>query len=105
MSVKDVMAVVDARILNSPIVKDKLLIGSTEFIGAFTRDPILVDLPGGGVEGVETSFACRANALFNQLEPGTPVQIEGHGYFRLLREILPGGDESGLTVLELGDML
>lgn len=104
MTVRDFMADVDARIFKSPIVNDVLVIGSTRIDGAFWREARELQLVGGGVQAVQISFDCRYVALIGRLLPGDLVQVEGHARFRFLREIVPGGDESGKTIIELGEL-
>ena len=105
MTARDLMRRVDARIFNSRIIKDVLIIGSTRISGAFTRAARELVMPGGAVEGVAISFDCQYPSIVGQLEEGAIVTIEGHGRFRFLRELPPGGDHSGLVVLDLGEML
>jgi len=105
MTVRDFMASVDARIFKSKVVQDVLLIGSTRIEGAFFEQPRELSLPGADIQAVQLSFECRYESKIGNLENGDIVTIEGHGRYRFKREVLPGGDESGITVIELGELV
>lgn len=106
MTVRDVMAVFDRRILRSRIVKDLADFGTATGVeGAFHMQPRVIELPHGGVVGVALSFDTRASNEISQLQLNDPFTIQGHGTYRFLRELVPGGDESGLTIIELGENL
>lgn len=104
--VKDLMAKVDRRIFRSKIVSAIADFGVVDDVeGAFFDQPREVNLPIGGVMSLALSFECQYREEFAALEQGMLVTIDGVRY-RFLRELLPGGgDESGLTVIELGEVL
>lgn len=106
MGVRDFMAAVDRRIFASPIVEALASFGETTGIaGAFHRKPREISLPGGDIQAITLSFDCHYVDELAQLEHGDDFTIEGEGTFRFLREVIPGGDESGLTIIELGEKL
>jgi hypothetical protein len=102
VSVRDFMAAVDARILKSPVVRDIMRIGSYEVPGVFFAEPREIPLAGGSVMGVEYSFDCRWEKKISNLSEQDLVTIVGFGRLRFLREVVPGGDSSGMTTIELG---
>jgi hypothetical protein len=102
VSVREFMAAVDARILASPVVRDIMKIGSYEVPGVFFAEPREIPLAGGSVRGVELSFDCRWEKKISQLTEQDLVTIVGFGRYRFLCEVIPGGDASGMTTLELG---
>lgn len=55
--------------------------------------------------GVGVSFECQYDDDIAQLQLGDAIVIEDYGSFRFLRELQPGGDESGHTIIELGETL
>jgi hypothetical protein len=98
------MARIDRRIFKSKIVEARASFGPTHDIrGAFFRQPREVAFPEGAVQSVQISFECQYVSAIAQLQTGDTFSVEGYGSFRFLRELLPGGDESGLTVIELGE--
>lgn len=103
--VRDLMARVDARIYKSKIVRALMLIGTESIEGAFFKDYRDYPLPDGGVAGLAISFECRYSASIGQLERNDLVSIDDYGEFRFLRELIPRGDESGKTIIELGSVL
>lgn len=106
MTVRDFMARIDRRIFKSKIVEALASFGSTEDIrGAFFQQYREINLPGGSVSGVGISFECQYVPAIAALAVGDPFTVEGYGTYRFLRELIPGGDESGLTVIELGEEL
>jgi hypothetical protein len=106
MTVRDVMAMFDRRIFGSRIVKAVALIdGSIEVQGAFFHQPREIQMPGGAVQTVGISFECQYVDAIGTLDLNELVSIDNYGSFRFLRELLPGGDESGLTIIELGEAL
>lgn len=58
----------------------------------------------GEVMGVGISFECHYTPAIASLMTGDAFTVDGEA-FRFLRELLPGGDESGLTIIELGTKL
>lgn len=100
--IRDVMRRVDARIFRSPIVKAELTFGTHTIIGAFIDQPRELVLPEGGIAAIGISFECQYDPAIAGLAEHDVVGVTGYGLFRFLREMLPGGDESGLTILELG---
>lgn len=106
MTVRDRMAWADRRIFRSRVVEALATFGDTQDIrGAFFQQPREVNLPGGTIMSIGLSFECRYVPEIANLEVGDPVTIDGYGSYRFLRELIPGGDESGLTVVELGENL
>jgi hypothetical protein len=104
MSVKDLMRRTDARIYRSRIVRAVGNFGVVDGVeGAFFEKPREVDLPGGGVMSIGISFECQYREEFAGLAAEQLVEIDERR-FRFLRELLPGGDESGKTVIELGQL-
>lgn len=100
------MAWADRRIFRSRIVEALATFGDTEDIrGAFHQQPREIEMPGGALMHVGLSFDCRYVPEIANLAINDPVTVEGYGTFRFLRELLPGGDESGLTIIELGEQL
>lgn len=99
------MSGVDARIFSSPIVKAIASFGTNEVPGAFFQQPREIELPGGAVMGLALSFECRYIPAIGDLRVHDEISIDDYGTFRFLRELIPGGDESGLTILELGQIL
>lgn len=92
----------DARIFKQPIVRAEGLFGTHSVEGAFFAEPREIDLAGGGVQAVSISFECQYVPAIAELHEGDDFAVDDYGTFRFLREILPGGDESGLTIIELG---
>lgn len=106
MTVSDRMAWADRRIFRSRVVEALATFGDTQDVrGAFFQQPREVNMPGGSVMSIGLSFECRYVPEIANLAIGDPVTVEGYGTFRFLRELIPGGDESGLTVIELGETL
>jgi hypothetical protein len=105
MGVRDLMARVDARIYASQIVRAVMIFGTSELPGAFFRKPREVALAGGQVMGVGISFECQWTNEIGNLTREDHVTVENEGTFRFLRELEPWGDESGKTVIELGEVL
>lgn len=105
MTVRDFMARVDARIFKSRITRAILTFGTNEIEGTFFQQPREVHLPGGEIMGVGLSFECHYVAWIALLQEQDQVSVDDYGTFRFLRELIPGGDESGLTVIELGEIV
>lgn len=106
MTVRDNMAWADRRIFRSRVVEALATFGDTEGIrGAFFQQPREVNMPGGSVMSIGLSFECRHVPEIANLVINDPFTVDGYGTFRFLRELIPGGDESGLTVIELGETL
>lgn len=103
--VRDRMRRIDARIYRSWIVKAVATIGTAEISGAFFSKAREITMPGGNVMGIGISFECQYDAAIGQLELNELISIDDYGSFRFLRELIPGGDESGKTVIELGESL
>lgn len=100
------MAWADRRIFRSRVVEALATFGDTQDVrGAFFQQPREITLPGGAVMAVGLSFECRYVPEIGELQNGDPFAVEGYGTYRFLRELLPGGDESGLTIIELGEVL
>lgn len=105
-TVRDFMQKIDARIFKSPIVEALASFGSTENLaGAFHAEPREIVLPGGDVMFVGISFECQYIDEIGELIENADFTVEGYGTYRFLRELQPGGDESGLTTIELGEKL
>lgn len=105
-TVRDRMEWADRRIMRSRIVQAFATMGGTSQIqGAFFQQPREIPMPGGAVQTVGITFECRYIPEIQTMITGDAVVIEGYGTFRFLRELLPGGDESGLTIIELGEYL
>lgn len=104
MTAKDLMARVDARILRSRIADSTAVFAGREVTGAFSRKSREVPLPDGGVLSVAISFDCQYVEEIGLLLTDDIVPVDGVDY-RFLRELVPGGDESGLTIVELGEVL
>jgi hypothetical protein len=92
----------DARIFKQPIVRAEGSFGTHIVEGAFFAEPREVEVTGGAVMGVAISFECQYDARLAELAEGDDFTVDSYGTFRFLRELLPGGDESGLTIIELG---
>lgn len=84
---------------------------SHEIRGVFQRTYREVEFPNGAVAGLELSFDCQYTDVIGELSENDEIEIFGEnvqgtrrslGRYRFLRELIPGGDESGLTILELG---
>jgi hypothetical protein len=105
MTVRDLMGRVDTRIFASQITRAIASFGSNHIAGAFFQQPREIQFPEGGVMGITLSFECQWQPAISTLVPQDEISIDDYGAFRFLREIIPGGDESGLTVLELGEIL
>lgn len=106
MTVRDFMARIDRRIFKSQIVRALANFGSTHDIqGAFFQQPREINMPGGAIMGIGISFECQWVEAIEQLALNDAFEVEGYGTYRFLRELIPGGDESGLTVIELGETL
>ncbi len=105
MSARDLMATIDARIFGSRIAGDQLEFGTNVLRGKFIRQPREVEMPGGGLRVVQLTFECRYDSDIASLAIGDEVTVQGWGNFRFLGELIPGGDESGFTVIELGTQL
>ena len=100
------MAWADRRIFRSRVVEALATFGDTQEIrGAFHLQPREVSLPGGNVMHVGISFDCKYVPEIGELQLNDPFTVEGYGTYRFLRELLPGGDESGLTIIELGEVI
>lgn len=96
------MAGWDRRIYKSPIVRAMASFGSHEIAGAFFAEPRELNLPSGAVQAVGLTFECHYEPAIAELTEGDMIDVDDYGPFRFLREVLPGGDESGLTIIELG---
>lgn len=106
MTVRDRMAWADRRIFKSRIVEALATFGDTQDVrGAFFDQPREVVVAVGNLQSVGISFECRYVPEIGELQLNDPFTVEGYGTFRFLRELLPGGDESGLTIIELGEVL
>lgn len=104
--VRDFMRGIDARLYASPVVHAVASFGTTSQLqGAFFNKPREVSLPNGGVMGLGISFECQYVEEIASLTEGDPISVDDYGSFRFLRELQPGGDESGKTVLLLGEFV
>jgi hypothetical protein len=103
--VRDLMRRVDARIYHSRVVRAVARFGTSEITGAYFQKPREVILPGGGVQTVGLSFECQHVPAIADLIEGDEISIDDYGTFRFLHELLPGGDESGRTIMVLGEQL
>lgn len=105
MTVRDFMAGVDACIFKSPIVRAVAAFGDTsEVEGAFFLEPRELAMPGGNLRMIGVSFECQWLAEIAELVTGDPFFVDGTEY-RFRNEVIPGGDESGLTIIELGEKM
>ena len=84
---------------------------SHEIRGVFNRAYREIELPNGNVAGLDLSFDCQYVAAIGELSVNDEIEIFAEnelgarrslGRYRFLRELIPGGDESGLTIIELG---
>lgn len=103
--VRDFMRRIDARIYQSRIVKAIALIGTEPLAGAYFSEAREIEMPDGSLRGVQQSFECQYVPIIATLVRGDIIAIDDYGEFRFLREMQPGGDESGKTVIELGVQL
>ena len=103
--VRDFMRAVDARIYSSPIVRAVMSFGTSELQGCYFSKPREIVLPGGAVQHVGMSFECQYDDDIATLANGDPVAVDDYGTFRFLHELQPGGDESGKTIILLGEQL
>lgn len=105
MTVRDFMSRVDRRIFRSKIVRALASFGDTQDVaGAFFKQPREIELAGGALQSVAISFECHYVDELADLAEGDPFTVDGVTY-RYIREVLPGGDESGLTIIELGEVM
>jgi hypothetical protein len=103
MSSADLAKWLDGRVFGSRI-GDAMLIGSTRIEGAFFDVPRDLELPNGSIRALALSFDCHYDASIGRLSAGDLVQIEGRGRYRFMSEVIPGGDHSGKTTVELGTL-
>lgn len=103
--VRDLMRRVDARIHRSKIVRAVATFGTSDLEGAFFDKPREVAMPGGAIMGIGISFECTYDDDIATLALNDTIQIDDYGTFRFLRELQPGGDESGKTIIELGEVI
>ncbi len=103
--VRDLMARVDARIYRSRIVRAVMTVGTHQIVGAFFSKPREVALAGGSVQSVGISFECQWDPVLATLQEQDPVSIDDYGTFRYLYPLQPGGDESGHTIIVLGEQV
>jgi hypothetical protein len=85
-------------------IGEVMVIGSSQIPGKFFRRSRELEFDDGSVATLALSFDCQHTPILEKLEEGVTVQIKGHGYFRFLRSLPPGGDESGLVHVELGTL-
>jgi hypothetical protein len=102
MSAADLMKRMDERIFRSRAGGDIAIVNSEEIAGAFWNKARDVTLASGEVVGLAISFDCHYVPVIGELATNDQIEVQGYGAFRFLRELVPGGDESGLTILELG---
>lgn len=102
MSAADLMKRMDARIFRSRAGGDVAVINGVDVQGAFFKKARDVSLASGEVIGLAISFDCHYDPVIAELAINDVIEITEQGTFRFLRELVPGGDESGLTILELG---
>lgn len=69
--------------------------------GSYYAHPRDVKLPSGRIERIARSFECRHVQQLGELDAGEPIEVQGFGLFSFVRELVPGGDEAGRTVIEL----
>lgn len=81
---------------------EAMVVGTTEIPGKYFNRPREVVLPNGELQGLQISFDCQYEPAIGRLVSGDLVTIVGYGKFRFLSQVVPGGDESGLTHIELG---
>lgn len=88
-----------------------LRFGSNEAPGILNKSYREIEYPSGFVVGLAISFDCTWADWMATLTEGDEVSAHGLneagsevdlGSFRFVRRIPPGGDESGLVILELG---
>lgn len=106
MTVADFMKRVDTRIFKSKIVNATASFGGLVGVpGAFFMEPRVVELPGGAIMSIGVCFECQYLCEIGTLAEHDSFEVDGYGCFRFLRELQPGGDESGLTIIELGEQV
>lgn len=76
--------------------------GTTEKRGAFFSKPRELEVNGQAILSAGLSFDMTYDDDVAQLDPDDLITIDGEGTFRFLRELQPGGDDSGNTTLVLG---
>jgi hypothetical protein len=103
--VRDFMRGIDARLYAAPVVHAVARFGTDELQGAFFDKPREVSLPNGGVMGLAISFECQYDPAIATLNTNDLIAVDDYGSFRFLREIQPGGDESGKTIMILGEVV
>lgn len=103
--VRDLMRRVDARIHRSKIVRAVAYFGTSAIPGIFFDKPREVPMPGGAVMGIGISFECTYDDDIATLAQNDHITVDDYGTYRFLRELQPGGDESGKTIIELGEVL
>jgi hypothetical protein len=103
--VRDLMRRVDARIHRSKIVRAVAYFGTSQIPGVFFDKPREVAMPGGAIMGIGISFECTYDEDIATLALNDQVVVDDYGSFRFLRELQPGGDESGKTIIELGEVI
>lgn len=101
--VRDLMRRMDQRIYSSRIVHAVLRFGTSELQGAFFAKPREVFIAGVGMQGVGISFECQYDDDIASLSVLDEVSIDDYGTFLFRRELQPGGDESGKTIIELAE--
>lgn len=82
------------------LIGDVMSIGTSDVTGKFFRRYREVALPNGQIAGLDLSFDCNVSDEVLALVEDDEVEIDGTTY-RFCRHVPPGGDESGLVVLEL----
>lgn len=101
--VRDLMRRMDKRIYGSRIVHSILRFGTSELQGAFFSKPREVLVAGVGIQGVGISFECQYDDDIATLASLDEVTVDDYGTLLFRRELQPGGDESGKTIIELAE--
>lgn len=102
MSAADLMKRMDARIFRSRAGGDVAVINGKKINGAFFGKPRELFRANGEMLALALSFDCHYVPTIGELAPNDVIEIKGYGNYRFLREFVPGGDESGKTIIELG---
>lgn len=78
--------------------------GTSEKRGAFFSKPRELEVNGQSIISAAISFDTQYDDDVAQLEINDPIEIVGEGMFRFMRELQPGGDDTGNTTLILGSL-
>lgn len=103
------MPVIDALIFGA--IGETAIFGGNEAAGIFSNKYREIEYPNGTIVGLDISFDCQWQAFMGSLAEGDAVTITYPGTdrasesYRFLRRLPATGDESGLTIMELGSVL